>query len=36
VRYDEIGTDRGEWYVKRFVSSRRILSRVQEESLIDG
>jgi cell wall-associated NlpC family hydrolase len=26
VRYDEIGTDRGEWYVKRFVSSRRMLT----------
>jgi cell wall-associated NlpC family hydrolase len=26
VRYDDIGTDRGEWYLKRFVASRRMLS----------
>jgi cell wall-associated NlpC family hydrolase len=26
VRYDDIGTGRGEWYVKRFVSSRRMLT----------
>jgi cell wall-associated NlpC family hydrolase len=26
VRYDDIGTDRGEWYLKRFVSSRRMLA----------
>jgi cell wall-associated NlpC family hydrolase len=29
VRYDEIGTDRGEWYLRRFVTARRMLSGVQ-------
>ena len=29
VRYDDIGTDRGEWYLRRFVTSRRMLSGVQ-------
>jgi cell wall-associated NlpC family hydrolase len=29
VRYDEIGTDRGEWYLRRFVTSRRMLSGAQ-------
>jgi cell wall-associated NlpC family hydrolase len=24
VRYDDIGTDRGEWYLKRFVTARRM------------
>lgn len=25
VRYDDVGTDRGEWLLKRFVASRRVL-----------
>jgi len=28
VRFDDIDTDRGEWYVKRFVTARRVLARV--------
>ena len=28
VRYDDIDTDRGEWFLKRFVTSRRVLTGV--------
>jgi cell wall-associated NlpC family hydrolase len=28
VRYDDIGTGRGEWYLRRLVTSRRVLSGV--------
>jgi cell wall-associated NlpC family hydrolase len=30
VRYDDLATDRGEWLLRRYVTSRRVLTRLRE------